>query len=43
MGIYVGDGQFVHAPSSGGTVRKDRLASRYFAQRFTGARSVFER
>ena len=42
MGIYVGDGQFVHAPSSGGTVRKDRLASRYFAQRFTGARSVFE-
>ncbi|MET4579098.1 C40 family peptidase [Ottowia thiooxydans] len=41
MGIYVGNGQFVHAPSSGGTVRKDSLSSRYFASRYLGARSVF--
>ena len=41
MGIYVGNGQFVHAPSSGGTVRKDSLSSRYFAARYLGARSVF--
>ncbi|WP_051236077.1 C40 family peptidase [Ottowia thiooxydans] len=41
MGIYVGNGQFVHAPSSGGTVRKDSLSSRYFATRYLGARSVF--
>ncbi|WP_312307287.1 C40 family peptidase [Pulveribacter sp.] len=31
-GIYVGEGRFVHAPSSGGTVRLDSLNSRYWAQ-----------
>ncbi|MDP3424095.1 MAG: C40 family peptidase [Burkholderiaceae bacterium] len=30
-GIYVGEGRFVHAPSTGGTVRLDHLASRYWA------------
>lgn len=41
MGIYVGQNQFVHAPSSGGTVRKDALSSRYFAARYMGGRRVF--
>jgi hypothetical protein len=31
-GIFVGDGRFVHAPSTGGEVRLDRLASKYWAQ-----------
>lgn len=30
-GIYVGQGRFVHAPSTGGEVRLDRLDSRYWA------------
>lgn len=30
-GIYVGDGRFVHAPSTGGAVRLDRLNSKYWA------------
>jgi cell wall-associated NlpC family hydrolase len=30
-GIYVGDGRFVHAPSTGGTVRLDDLNSRHWA------------
>lgn len=31
-GIYVGDGRFVHAPSTGGTVRLDQLASAYWSR-----------
>ena len=41
MGLYVGDGQFVHAPSTGGIVRKASLSNRYFAPRYLGARRVF--
>ncbi len=32
-GIYVGEGRFVHAPSSGGTVRLDRLDAPYWRDR----------
>ncbi len=31
-GIYVGEGRFVHAPSTGGEVRLDRLTSKYWSQ-----------
>jgi cell wall-associated NlpC family hydrolase len=31
-GIYVGEGRFVHAPSTGGTVRLDRLNSSYWSK-----------
>jgi cell wall-associated NlpC family hydrolase len=31
-GIYVGEGRFVHAPSTGGEVRLDQLQSRYWAR-----------
>lgn len=34
VGIYVGDGRFVHAPSRGGTVRLDALDSPYWQSRF---------
>ena len=29
-GIYVGDGRFVHAPSTGGTVRLEQLSARHW-------------
>jgi cell wall-associated NlpC family hydrolase len=41
MGIYVGNGEFVDAPSTGGEVRKDSLQSPYFAARYQGARRAF--
>ncbi len=41
MGIYIGDGKFINAPSSGGRVRIDSLSNPYFAQRFESARTVF--
>lgn len=31
-GIYVGDSRFVHAPSTGGAVRVESLAKRYWAE-----------
>lgn len=37
-GIYVGEGRFVHAPSSGGTVRLDRLDGIYWARQAVSVR-----
>jgi cell wall-associated NlpC family hydrolase len=38
VGIVIGDDQFVHAPSSNGVVRVERLSSSYWNRRFVGAR-----
>lgn len=43
VGIYLGDGHFINAPSSGGQVRIDSLDSAYFSRRFDGARTLFAR
>lgn len=44
VGIYIGDGRFVHAPSSKGEarVRTDSLRQGWFASRFEEARTYFE-
>lgn len=42
VGIYLGDGRFIHAPSSRGKVRVDRLDTSYYAERFETARNYFE-
>lgn len=42
MGIYAGNNQFVHAPSSGGVVKTVSLANPYFSRRFTEARTIFD-
>lgn len=38
VGIYVGEGRFVHAPRPGGEVRIENMRYAYWAKRFTGAR-----
>ena len=40
VGIYVGEGRFVHAPSTGGTVRLDHLDGSYWQRTYTGSRRV---
>lgn len=40
VGIYVGDGRFIHAPRTGGTVRMERIDGRYWQTRYAGARRV---
>ena len=40
VGIYVGEGRFVHAPSTGGTVRLDRLDGSYWRDHYSGAKRV---
>lgn len=39
VGVYIGDGQFIHAPSHGKKIRIDYLSDDYFAKRFAGART----
>jgi cell wall-associated NlpC family hydrolase len=38
VGIYVGDGKFIHSPRAGGKVRVEDMRDAYWAKRFTGAR-----
>ena len=40
VGIYIGDGRFVHAPSSGKKVRIDRLDKSYWEKHFVAARRM---
>jgi cell wall-associated NlpC family hydrolase len=40
VGIALGGDEFVHAPSSTGQVRVERMSAAYWASRFVGARRV---
>jgi cell wall-associated NlpC family hydrolase len=40
VGIYVGDGNFIHAPRTGAQVRVESMQSAYWSRRFDGARRV---
>jgi cell wall-associated NlpC family hydrolase len=42
VGVYVGDGRFVHASNPRTGVRVDHLSNRYYAQRFEGAHSLLD-
>ncbi|MEY4076068.1 MAG: Murein DD-endopeptidase MepH precursor [Pseudomonadota bacterium] len=40
VGIYVGDGKFIHAPRPGKAVQVDDMREAYWQKRFNGARRV---
>ena len=40
VGIYVGEGKFIHAPSSGGGIHVVNMEEEYWAKRFNGARRI---
>jgi cell wall-associated NlpC family hydrolase len=40
VGIYVGDGKFIHSPRSGAQVRMEDMRNTYWTKRFNGARRV---
>jgi peptidoglycan endopeptidase LytE len=40
VGIYIGDGKFIHASSARGRVRIDSLEKGYYKQRYAGARRL---
>lgn len=40
VGIYIGNGNFIHAPSRGGTVRVESMQTGYWETRFNGAKRL---
>jgi murein DD-endopeptidase len=40
VGMYIGNGRFIHAPSSGGKVRTDSLSAEFWKKHFVEARRV---
>jgi cell wall-associated NlpC family hydrolase len=40
VGIFIGNGRFVHSPRAGARVRAEHMASSYWGPRFTGARRM---
>ncbi len=40
VGIYVGEGKFIHSPRAGSEVRVEDMGKAYWAHRFDGARRV---
>lgn len=42
VGVYVGDGRFVHASNERTGVRMDSLSNRYYAKRFEGGQTLLD-
>ena len=42
VGIYIGDGDFIHAPRAGKTVTVENMESGYWQQHFNGAKRIDE-
>jgi hypothetical protein len=40
VGLYIGDGRFIHSPRAGASIRMESMEARYWQTRFNGARRV---
>ena len=41
VGLYIGNGEFIHAPSSGKTIKTEKLSRPYYAKHYLGAHTFF--
>ena len=41
VGLYIGNGDFIHAPSSGKTIKTEKLSSPFYAKNYLGAHTFF--
>lgn len=41
VGIFIGEGRFIHAPGRNKVIRRENLSTAYFQRRFAGARRYF--
>ncbi len=42
VGIFIGEGKFVHAPKSGRRIRTEKMSEKYWVSRYNGARRIRE-
>ena len=42
VGIFIGDGQFIHAPGKGKVIRTESLASSYYQEHYRGGRTYLQ-
>jgi cell wall-associated NlpC family hydrolase len=40
VGIFIGEGKFVHAPKSGSSIRVEKMSEKYWVSRYNGARRI---
>jgi len=41
VGVYIGGDQFIHAPSAGKSITAESLSSRYYKERYVGAKTYY--
>lgn len=41
VGLYIGNGEFIHAPSSGKIIKTEKLSSPFYAKNYLGAHTFF--
>ena len=40
VGIFIGEGKFVHAPKTGSQIRVEKMSEKYWQSRYNGARRI---